>query len=172
MTTPNGEVPCGLLSQSCFYCPNLITVVPLSLELKRFVRWLWSNVITTTWGVPNGTLSMMFTCCPNLMFLASPWLEIYSFQTGHFADFERFKVDIHFAKYWASQNWPYLFSFIDFGQVVVILLNLSKTCHKKQSNKNSRTTHRIWHKLFSMIQSAGIKNWCSQSINRLWRFSF
>ena len=33
------------------------------------------------------------------MFLASPWLEIYSFQTGHFADFEQFKVDIHFANF-------------------------------------------------------------------------
>ena len=28
-TTPIGEVPCQLLSQSCFYCPNLITVAPL-----------------------------------------------------------------------------------------------------------------------------------------------
>ena len=25
---PDGEVPYGLLSKSCFYCPNLITVVP------------------------------------------------------------------------------------------------------------------------------------------------
>ena len=62
--------------------------------------WLWAIVITTAWGgVPNGTLSMMFTCCSNLMFLASPWLEIYSFQTGHFADFEQFKVDIQFANF-------------------------------------------------------------------------
>ena len=29
VTTPTGEVPYRLLSQSCFYCPNLITVVPL-----------------------------------------------------------------------------------------------------------------------------------------------
>ena len=29
VTTPIGEVPYRLLSQSCFYCPNLITVVPL-----------------------------------------------------------------------------------------------------------------------------------------------
>ena len=28
-TTPNGEVPYGLQSQSCFYHPNLITVAPL-----------------------------------------------------------------------------------------------------------------------------------------------
>ena len=30
------------------------------------------------------------------MLLASSWLEIYSFQTGYFADFEQFKSDIHF----------------------------------------------------------------------------
>ena len=29
VTTPNGEVPYGLLSRSCFYYPNLITVAPL-----------------------------------------------------------------------------------------------------------------------------------------------
>ena len=57
--------------------------------------------------------------------------------------------------------------FYYFGQVIVILLNLGKTRYKKQSNKNSRTMHRICHNLFSMIQSAGIKNWCLQSINRL-----
>ena len=28
ITTHNGEVPYILLSQSCFYCPNLITVAP------------------------------------------------------------------------------------------------------------------------------------------------
>ena len=29
VTTPNGEVPYGLLSRSCFYCLNLITAAPL-----------------------------------------------------------------------------------------------------------------------------------------------
>ena len=62
--------------------------------------WLWANDITTAWGgVPNGTLSMMFTCCPNSIFVASPWLEKYSFQIGHFAHFEQFKVDIYFANF-------------------------------------------------------------------------
>ena len=47
----------------------------------------------TAWGgVPNGTLSMMFTCCPNLMFLASPWLEIQRFQIGHFASLRSSKL--------------------------------------------------------------------------------
>ena len=58
----------------------------------------------------------------------------------------------------------------------VTLLGLGKTYRKKQSkpspfDKNSRTTHRIWHKLFSIIQSAGIKNWFPQSINRLYMFN-
>ena len=37
--------------------------------------------------------------------------------------------------------------------------------------KNSRTTHRIWHMSFSMIQSVGIKNLVPQSINILQRCS-
>ena len=31
--------------------------------------------------------------------------------------------------------------------------------------------NKIWHKAFSMIQSAGIKNWFPQSINRLYMFN-
>ena len=53
---------------------------------NRFVRdlWLWADDIILSWvRVPNGTLSMMFTCYPILMFLASPW--IYRFlNSGHF----------------------------------------------------------------------------------------
>ena len=55
----------------------------------------------------------------------------------------------------------------------------------KNKPKNSRTTHRIWHKLFSIIQSmhriwrklfsmiqlGGIKSWFRQSIDKLQRFS-
>ena len=79
-TIPSGEVPYGLLSRSCFYCPNLITVTLLQLEIKRFVTWLWTNDVTTSWGrVLNGTLWMRFPCCSNLTFLASPWLQIYRF---------------------------------------------------------------------------------------------
>ena len=36
-------------------------------------------------------LSVMFDWYPNLIFLASPWLEIIDFQTSHFAD-SKFKV--------------------------------------------------------------------------------
>ena len=92
VTISNGEVPYQLLSQSCFYCPNLTAVAPLWLETKRFLTWLWTIDITTSRGrVPNGTLLIMFTCCPNLMFLAFWWLEYIDFQTGHFANFEQFK---------------------------------------------------------------------------------
>ena len=30
VTTPDGEIPYGLLSRSCFYCPNLI---PVDIEI-------------------------------------------------------------------------------------------------------------------------------------------
>ena len=49
----------------------------MQLEIKRFARWLWGNDAITSCGrVPNRDLWMRFTCCPNLMFLASPWLEV------------------------------------------------------------------------------------------------
>ena len=69
--------------------------------------WLWANVIVTAWGgVPNGTLSIMFTCCPNLMFLASPWLKIYRFSNWSFCYFEQFKVDIYFTNFGQVQIDP------------------------------------------------------------------
>ena len=51
-------------------------------------------------------LSVMFIWYPNLMFLASPWLEIIDFQTSHFADSEQFKVDIYFAIFRQVKNDP------------------------------------------------------------------
>ena len=69
-----------------------------------------------------------------------------------------------------------MFPITVFGQVTVFSLSLGKLCCEKQPkpsrfDKNSRTMHGICHKLFSMIQSAGIKNRFPQSINRLWRVS-
>ena len=64
----------------------------------------------TAWGgVPNETLPMMFTCCPNLMFLASPWLEICRFSNWSF--YWLWAVQSWYLFCWllASQNWPYLF---------------------------------------------------------------
>ena len=138
--------------------------------------WLWANDITTAWrGVPNGTLSMIFTCCPNLMFLSSPWLEIQRFQIGHFADFEQFKADIHFATRRQVKTVP-ICSFLLTGDSSQLLYSVWVRHREKQSkpslfDKNSRTTRKIWHKLFSMIQSAAIKNWLPQSINRLYMLS-
>ena len=62
--------------------------------------------------------------------------------------------------------------FTDFGQVSY-LLNLGKTLgHENNLTNNSRTAHGIWHKSFSMVQSAGIKNWVPQLINRLQNFNY
>ena len=110
-------------------------------------RWLWANDIITTWGgVPNGTLSMMFIRCPNLMFLASPWLEwrYINFQTRHFADFEQFKVDIYFTNFGKVKIHP-IWSFLLTLDRSVILLSLGKTCHENRFkpsslDKNSGTT--------------------------------
>ena len=92
-------------------------------------------------------------------------------QTGNFAEFEQFKIDSHFA---------------DFGQVKIdhcrlYLLTLSRsqlfyrvwTRQAARNNpnplgltKNSKTRRRIWHKLSSMIQSAGIKTWLGSPVNK------
>ena len=115
-------------------------------------------------------------CYPNVMILASLWLKIFRCSNwSSCADFEQSKLDTHFA---------------DFGQVkidltcsfsltldTVILLSLGNTLGRgKNPNphrliKKSKTTHRIWYKSFSMIQSAGVKNWVPQSINRLQSFA-
>ena len=123
-----------LLSRSCFYCPNLITVIFLQLEMKRFVKvmWFWGNDVTTTRRrIQNGTLWMRFTFCPNLMFLTSPRLEIYRF--SRFSSLSNSKLIFNLLL-WASQNWPYTFIFTNFGQVTVILMSLCKRLgSKKQS---------------------------------------
>ena len=104
-------MPYRLLSQSCFYCPNLIAVAPLKLEIKRFVMWLWANEITIAWGrAPYRALAMMFTCCPNLMFLPSQWLE--RFQIGHLADlifiiiYWLYKANIYFSNFRQVKTFP------------------------------------------------------------------
>ena len=91
------------------------------------------------------------------------------FQIGHFAEFEQFKTEP------SKLTLLVLFFWLCTGQV--ILLSLGKILAAKNNSnrrrliKNSRMTHRIWHKSFSMIQSAGIRNWFPQSINKLQRFS-
>ena len=143
---------------------------PLWLELKRFVTWLWANYIITSWGgVHNENLSMMFTYCPK--FLASLWLEIYRFSNWSFCYFEQFKVDTNFVNFGQVKidpKWSFLLT-LDRSQLFYWVWARHAT---KNNPKNSRTTHKIWHKSFSMIQSVGIKNWFPQSINRLQSLSF
>ena len=103
------------------------------------------------------------------MFLVSLWLEIYRFLNCSFYYFEQFKDDIHFANFghvkidpicsslllWTGQHY-----FTEFGQGMP-----QKMVQKIQE------PHRIWHKSFSVIQLAGIKNWFPQSISRLQGFT-
>ena len=73
-----------------------------------------------------------------------------NFQTSHFADFEQLKVDVHFANF-GQVRIDSICSLLLTLDSSVISLSLGKTCPKKQSNKNSRTMHRILHKIVSMI---------------------
>ena len=138
--------------------------------------WLWANDITTAWrGVPNGTLSMMHLLSK---FDVSSFSVIGDTEISNWLFCWLWAVQrwYLFFLFWASQNCPYLLFFADYGQVIVTLFSLGKTCHEKQSkpslfDKNSRTMHRIWHKLFSTIQSVEIKNWFPQSVNRLYMFN-
>ena len=118
-------------------------------RIKRFVKVtrIQGNGISSFWGqVPNRTLWMRFTLLSK--FDASRFsmtVVVYS-QTGHFADFEKFKIDSHFADF--GHVKIDLFVFTDFGQVTVILVSLGKKLdHKKQTEpsltKNSRIKHRI-----------------------------
>ena len=109
--------------------------------------WLWANDITASWGgVPNVTLSMMFICCPNLMFLASPWLEIYIFSIWSFYWLWAVQFDIYFA---------------NFGQIKID--TTCSTFDKKfqEPRIGSSTSHFQWFN-----QPDGIKNLVPQS-NRL-----
>ena len=117
--------------------------------------WLWGNNITIFWGgVPIETLWMRFTCFPNLMLLASPWLEI-----GKFSNWS-------FCWLWAIENWVILLSlgkwklnlfvyFYCFKQVTIIFLSLGKTLGRKKLSKPSlfdkKLKNHAWHKSFSMI---------------------
>ena len=55
-------------------------------------------------------------------------------QTGHFTDFEQFKIDSYFAKF---QNWFILFVFNDVGQVRVILMTLGKSLDRENQSQPS-----------------------------------
>ena len=72
------------------------------------------------------------------------------FQIGHFADFEQFTVDVHFANFGHVKTDPICSHLLTFIQVTVILVSLGmrggeKQSKLSQSDKNSRTKRRIWH---------------------------
>ena len=118
-----------------------MTVTPLWLEIKRFVKvmWLWANDGTTScWGVPNGNLQMRFTCFPNSMFLASPWLDKYIFSNliVIFLTLSKLQLTLLFYFKWLWTGHSY---FTDFGQKIP--------------------------------KSWGIKIWVPQLINRLQMFN-
>ena len=100
----------------------------------------------------------------NLMFLASPWLEIFRFSNWLFCWLWAVQSWYLFCLLWASQNWPYLVLYTTLDRSLLFYWVRVRHTTKKQSkpsllDKNSRTMHKIWHKSFSMIQSAIIKNW-------------
>ena len=127
-----------------------------------------NNITNSRGRVPNGTLWMRFNCCPNLMFLASPWLKIQIFKLIILPTLSSSKLIVF--------KINYLFIFTDFEWVMDILLSFCKMVGHENANslpltKTSRTTQRIWHKLFSMTQSSGINYWIPQLINRIQRFN-
>ena len=104
------------------------------------------------------------------MFLVSLWLEIYRFLNCSFYYFEQFKDNIHFANSGQLKMDPICSSLLTLDRSQLFYWVWTKHA-TKNGPKNSRTTHRIWHKSFSVIQSAGIKNWFPQSIIRLQGFT-
>ena len=85
------------------------------------------------------------------MFLASPRREINRF----------WKLVILLIL--SNSNLKFILLTLGKSELTLFFHSTTKTS-RNQYNKNSRTTHRIWRKLFSMIQPAGIKNWCLQLI--------
>ena len=130
---------------------------------------LWGNGITTSLGRwLTWTLWMKFTWCPNLMFLLSPWLEIYKFSNWLFCWLWVVQSWWSFCLLWANQNWPYSFILVPLGRSQLFYWVWAKHWEAKNNpnflclTKSSGTMHKVWHKSFSMIQSTGIKNWVPQ----------
>ena len=73
------------------------------------------------------------------------------------------------------QNGPYSFFLNYFGKASYLTVFGQDVRPRKlpkfSLKKNSRTTHRIWHKSFSMTQSGEIKNWVPQLIFKLEKFN-
>ena len=146
--------PNGLRSRSCFYCPDLITVARSVTRDKRFVKvtWLWGNDVTTSWvGVPNRMLWMRFNCCPNLVFLASPWLELYRSSNWSFC-WLRAVQNCYFCWLWVSQRWLYSFLFTVWAG------------HSYFTELRQDVSHfQCYFQWFNQrVQSVGINKWISK----------
>ena len=77
---------------------------------------------------------MMFTYCPNFDVSSFSVTGDIDFETGHFASFEQFKIDLYFANFGQAKIDPFVV-FYYFGQVTAILLYLGKTYCEKQAKK-------------------------------------
>ena len=77
---------------------------------------------------------MMFTYCPNFDVSSFSVTGDIDFETGHFASFEQFKIDLYFANFGQAKIDPFVV-FYYFGQVTAILLHLGKTYCEKQAKK-------------------------------------
>ena len=70
--------------------------MPCGYELMTFTAW---------GGVPNGTLLVIFTCCPNLIFLASKWLT-GDREIANWSFCWQVKPNIHFANFGQVKTVP------------------------------------------------------------------
>ena len=90
--------------------------------------------ISSGWA-PKWTLWIRFTCFPNLMFLAYPWLKIHRFSNSSFSCLRAVFL-IVILLLWKSQNWLYLLILTILGRSI-ILLSLGKTLGRKKQSKPS-----------------------------------
>ena len=86
-----------------------------------------------------------------------------TFQAVLFVDFEQFKIDIDFVDFRKVKIDPSHSCLLSLDRSVILLslgkmLGHEEQCKPSPFDKNSRATHRIWHKSILMIQSAQIKN--------------
>ena len=83
--------------------------------------------------------------------VSSFYMTLSSSKLNHFSDFGHLRND------------PTCSILLTLGSKIEQVKNTGKNNPKPINlTKNSRTTHTIWHKSFSMIQSARIKNWLPQ----------
>ena len=90
--SPNVEVPFGLMSRNCFYCPNLIQLDPMTRD-KEICQSHTNEVMVSVTPKVGYPTELFEWGLPYLMFLASLWLGICRFSNWSFCWI------------WAVQNW-------------------------------------------------------------------